>query len=498
MRISYIISMAVLLLVTAVCVAQSKGVVVDYNNPQKYVIGGVTVEGNNHFSQEQILQVTGLRKGMEVTVPSETFSSIVNRLWLQKFFEDVAVSVDSIAPSRDTAFFKVSIIERPRVSRWTFSGVKSGEQKELMDRLNLRRGGEFSDYVAKTATGIIKRYYKEKGFHNVDVQVNTKRDSVIRSAIRVQFAVDRGQKVKIKTITFKGADHVKESKLVRSMKKTRDARFRNFFSSKKFNEAEYSNDKRSLISAFNEAGYRDARIVKDSMYYIEPGKLQIDFEIDEGKQYFFRDITWVGNTKYSSEELSKRLRINKGDPYNKELLDRNLQYDPTGTDIYSLYTDDGYLFFRVIPIEIKVENDSIDIEMRVYEGKQARIGKVSLSGNTVTNDYVVMRELKTYPGELFSRDNVYRSAHGICAKKCRTSATHHFNSVYHVGRNLFQTINSRQGTDDRATVNQHLRIGSVKSVDAHLCKTAVLARIFDTHTRLERQALGNGRRSNTL
>ena len=194
------------------------------------------------------------------------------------------MSIDSIAPTRDTAFFKISIIERPRVSRWTFSGVKSGEQKELLDRLNLRRGGEFSEYVAKTATDIIKRYYKEKGFLNVEVDVNTKRDSVIKSAIRVQFAVNRGEKVKIKKITFTGADHVKETKMVRSMKKTRDARFINFFSSKKFNESEYDNDKRALISVFNEAGYRDARIVKDTMYYIEPGRLQSDFEIDEGKQ----------------------------------------------------------------------------------------------------------------------------------------------------------------------------------------------------------------------
>ena len=243
--------------------------------------------GGVKFAPQQILQVTGLHEGMEVTVPSEAFSSLVNRLWLQKFFEDVAVSVDSIAPSRDTAFFKISIIERPRVSRWTFSGVKSGEQKELMDRLNLRRGGEFSEYVANTATGIIKRYYKEKGFLNVDVDVNTKKDSVIRSAIRVQFVVNRGEKVKVKKITFTGNDHVKENKLARSMKKTKDARFISFFSSKKFNESEYENDKRAMISAFNEAGYRDARIVKDTMYYIEPGRLQIDFEIDEGKKYYF-------------------------------------------------------------------------------------------------------------------------------------------------------------------------------------------------------------------
>ena len=291
MRICRIVLLSLLMALSAPLWAQQSGssVEVDYNNPKKYIVGGVRLEGNEYLSPDQILQVVALQEGMEVTVPSEELSNIVSRLWMQRYFEDVAVSIDSITPTRDTAFFKVSIIERPRVSRWVFTGVKSGEEKELRERLNLRRGGEFSDYVANTSTDIIKRYYKEKGFYNVKVDVNTKRDTVIQSAIRVQFAVDRGEKVKIQKITFKGADHVKESKLVRSMKKTRDKRLQNFFSSKKFQEKEYDNDKRSLLAAFNEAGYRDARIVKDTMYYVEPNRLQIDFEIDEGRQYFFRD-----------------------------------------------------------------------------------------------------------------------------------------------------------------------------------------------------------------
>ena len=283
MRISKIISTSLLLLVTMGAWGQqnSGDVTVDYNKPKKYIVGGVEVEGTEYLNPTQILQVSGLQKGMTVTVPSEEMTAVVNRLWLQRYFEDVAVVIDSIVPATDTAFFKIRIIERPRVSRWTFSGVKSSEEKELMERLNLKRGGEFSEYVSKTSSDIIKRYYKEKGFLNVKVDVNTKRDSVVKSAIRVQFAVDRGEKVKIKTITFNGAESVKEGKLVRSMKKTRDARLMNFFSSKKFNEAEYDNDKRAMISAFNEAGYRDARIVKDTMYYIEPGRLQIDFDIEE-------------------------------------------------------------------------------------------------------------------------------------------------------------------------------------------------------------------------
>ena len=394
-----------------------KDVVVDYNNPKKYIVGGVTVEGNTYYSSEQIIQVSGLRQGMEVTVPSEDLSSVVNRLWLQRYFEDVALAIDSIAPTRDTAFFKISLVERPRVSRWVFSGVKSGEEKELRERLNFRRGTEFSDYIAKTSVDIIKRYYKEKGFLNVNVDVNTKKDSVIRGAIRVQFAIDRGEKVKIKTITFKGNDNVKESKLVRSMKKTRDGRLQNFFSSKKFNEGEYENDKRAMISTFNEAGYRDARIVKDTMYYIEPGRLQIDFEIDEGKKYYFRNITWTGNSVYSSDALNQILMINKGDVYDVVTLQKRLfgggkqsEYDVT-----KAYRDNGYLFFNIQPVELMVEGDSVDVELRIVEGKPATLNNIIINGNDLTNERVIRRQLFTSPGYLFSQTNFERSIREIAS-----------------------------------------------------------------------------------
>ena len=399
--------------------AQTKGsdVVVDYNNPKKYIVGGVKVEGNSYYSSEQILQVSGIRENMEVTVPSEEMSAIVNRLWLQRYFEDVALTIDSIAPSRDTAFFKISLIERPRVSRWVFSGVKSGEEKELRERLNFRRGTEFSEYISKTSVDIIKRYYKEKGFLNVNVDVNTKKDSVIRGAIRVQFLVNRGDKVKIKKITFNGNDHVKESKLVRSMKKTRDARLQNFFSSKKFNESEYENDKRAMISAFNEAGYRDARIVKDTMYYIEPGRLQIDFEIDEGKQYYFRDITWTGNSVYTSDALNQILMINKGDVYDVVTMQKRVfgggkqnEYDVT-----KAYRDNGYLFFNIQPVELNIDGDSVDVEMRIVEGKPAALNNIVINGNDLTNERVIRRQLFTRPGYLFSQSDFERSIREIAS-----------------------------------------------------------------------------------
>ena len=419
MRLYRLIFLTLFLTLSSSVWAQQSGadVTVDYNNPKKYIVGGVKLEGNEHFSPEQILQLTGLQKGMEVTVPSEEMTNIVKRLWGQRFFDDVSVVIDSLAPTRDTAFFKISIIERPRVSRWTFSGVKSGEEKELLERLNFRRGGEFSDYVAKTSTDIIKRYYKEKGFYNVKVDVNTKRDSVIKSAIRVQFAVDKGQKVKIKKITFNGVENVKESKLVRSMKKTRDARLQNFFSSKKFQEKEYENDKRALLTAFNEAGYRDARIVKDTMYYIEPNRLQIDFQIDEGKRYYFRDITWTGNSIYRSENLNEVLKIGKGDVYDMVTMQKRLfgggkqsEYDVT-----KLYRDNGYLFFNIQPVEMNVEGDSVDVEMRISEGKPATLNNIVINGNDLTNERVIRRQVFTRPGYLFSQSDFERSIREIAS-----------------------------------------------------------------------------------
>ncbi|MBO8484403.1 MAG: BamA/TamA family outer membrane protein, partial [Bacteroidetes bacterium] len=419
MRVRRIISLLFLAVVSFPVLAQNggEGIVVDYNNPKKYKVGGVTVEGNHYFSDKQIIQLTGLQKGLEVTVPGEDMSSIVNRLWLQRYFEDVSMVIDSIVPATDTAFFKISIVERPRVSRWTFSGVKTGEQKELLERLNLKRGGAFSDYVAKTASDIIIRYYKEKGFLLTKVDVQTKKDTVVKSAIRVNFAVDRGQKVKIKKITFAGNDHVKESKLARSMKKTKDMRILNFFSSKKFNEKEYDNDKRNLISAFNESGYRDARILKDTIYYISPNRLQIDFVVDEGRQYFFRNITWTGNSVYSSDDLNKILMINKGDVYDVVTMEKRLfgGGKQNEFDVSKLYRDNGYLFFQLQPVELNVEGDSVDVEMRIVEGKPATLNNIIINGNDLTNERVVRRQIFTRPGYLFSQTDFERSIREIAS-----------------------------------------------------------------------------------
>ncbi|MBQ9311246.1 MAG: outer membrane protein assembly factor BamA [Bacteroidales bacterium] len=397
--------------------AQESGVEVDYTRPQKYIVGGLSVEGNNYFSESQIIQLTGLQKGMEITVPGDELSGIVRRLWMQRYFEDVSMEIDHLSPARDSAYLKIVIIERPRVSRWSFSGVKTGERKDLQERLSLRRGGEFSDYVEKTSSDIIKKYFAEKGFLNCKVTAEVQKDTVIRQAIRVNFAVDKGQKVKVREINFIGNDHVSDFKLAKSMKKTKSAKLYNFFKSKKFDPKEYPNDKKLLISAFNEAGYRDARIVKDSLYEIEPGRLGIDITVEEGDKYYFRDISWTGNSVYSSEALNRVLAIKPGDTYDVVTMQKRLfgGGKQTDYDVSKMYRDNGYLFFRINPVETNIQNDSVDVEMRISEGKQATLNNIIINGNDLTSEKVVRRQIFTRPGDLFSQTTFERSIREIAS-----------------------------------------------------------------------------------
>ena len=390
MKFGRIFTLLALCFAPLIAGAQTEDVVVDYNNPKKYLIGGVSVEGNHYFSEQQIIQLTGMQEGMEITVPGEDISNIVKRLWLQRYFEDVALNIDHLSADGDSAYFKICILERPRVSRWTFSGVKSGEQKDLKDRLNLRRGGEFSEYVEKTSADIIKRYYFEKGFLNCQVKAEPQKDTVIKNAIRVNFAVDRGDKIKIKEINFIGNENVKDFKIAKTMKKTKSAKIYNFFSSKKFDEKEYLNDKKSALSAFNEAGYRDARLVKDTIYMLPPKKegkkanrLGIDLTFEEGDKYYFRDVTWTGNSVYTTDALNSILNIEKGDVYDQVSMQKRLfgGGKQNEYDVSKLYRDNGYLFFQLTPVETNIQNDSVDVELRISEGKQATLNNIITNHN---------------------------------------------------------------------------------------------------------------------
>lgn len=417
MKIRKIFALSALLFSALVSFAQEGGVEVDYNRPVKYKVGGISVKGNNYFSENQIIQLTGLEKGMEITVPSDELSGIVRRLWLQRYFEDVSMEIDHLSADRDSAFLNIVIVERPRVSRWSFTGVKSGEKKDLQERLNLRRGGEFSDYVEKTSSDIIKKYFAEKGFLDCQVKAEVVKDTIIKQAIRVNFAIDRGIKVKVQDINFIGNEHLKDYKLARSMKKTKSRKFYNFFHTKKFDPKEYPNDKKTLISAFNEAGYRDARIVKDSIYTIEPGRLGIDITVEEGDKYYFRDITWTGNSVYHADQLNQVLSIKPGDVYDIVTMEKRLRggVKQNEYDISKMYRDNGYLFFSVTPVETNIQNDSVDVEMRISEGKQATLNNIVINGNDLTSEKVVRRQIFTRPGNLFSQTDFERSIREIAS-----------------------------------------------------------------------------------
>ena len=418
MKYIRIFLLTVLIFLPVLVSAQNGGIEIDYNNPRTYVIGGVKVDGNTYFSDQQIIQVSGLKEGLEIGIPSDEISDVINRLWQQKFFEDITLAVDSLSARRDTAWLKISVLERPRVSRWDFSGVKSGEKKELQERLNLRRGGEYSEYVAKASSDIIKRFYTEKGFLNVDVTPRVQKDTMVKNAIRVTFDVDRKERVRIKTINFEGADgEISDFKLAKSMKKTKSNKIYNFFKSKKFSEKDYPDDKKGLISAFNEAGYRDARLVKDSIYYVEENRLGIDFKVDKGDKYYFRNITWTGNSVYGTEVLNEILDIKPGDVYDVVTMEKRLfgGGKESDYDVSKLYRDNGYLFFNITPVELNIQNDSVDVELRISEGKPAILNNIVINGNDLTSEKVVRRQIYTRPGYLFSQTDFERSIREIAS-----------------------------------------------------------------------------------
>ena len=409
--------MAAVLVLPQSLLAQNEVPEFNYGTPKKYVVGNVVVEGNTYFSDNQIVQLSGLYKGANVTVPGDDISNVLNRLWAQRYFRDVAVTADSISAAGDSIYLKIAIKERPRVSRWSYSGIKNGEKKDIMERLNLRRGGEFSDYVSKTSCDIISRYFKEKGFSNVKVTPEVQKDTIVRNAIRVNFKIEKGKKTKIKDIDFTGNDHISTYQLYRSMKKTKAKKWYNFFNSKKFNAKEYENDKKNIIQKFNEAGYRDARIVADSVYTLPDGRVSIGIKIDEGRKYYFRNITWTGNSVYTSDILNGVLRIEKGDVYDlvtmqKRLLGGGGQND---YDVSKLYRDNGYLFINIKPVELTIEGDSVDVEMRIVEGKQATLNNIIINGNDLTNERVVRRQIFTRPGYLYSQSDFERSIREIAS-----------------------------------------------------------------------------------
>lgn len=420
--------MLALLLMALPMVAHSQVVVggnteydFDYLTPKTYEIGGISFEGAENFDTRVVQLVAGLQVGDRVKIPGDRISSAIENLWKQGMFDDVQIRVSRI--QGNIAFLTIILRERPRMLKFAFSGVKKGEDKKLREEIQIKSGDVVTENMLRTSSNKIKGYFIDKGFSRVEVTPTTEADTSGR--LIVTFNVKRGKKVKIDSLIFEGNKEISTSTLKGKMQKTRDVHFRKslrfwkkvFWKKSRYMENDFREDLENIISYYNEEGYRDARIVMDTVWDTpasetkksDQDRLKVKVVLHEGRKFYFRNITFSGNTVYSDDVLRRSLRISKGDPYNKRLLEENLTYNPSGTDITSLYMDNGYLFFRATPVEVAVDNDSIDIEIRIVEDKQARIRNVSIEGNTITNDKVIMRELHTRPGDLFSREAMMRS-----------------------------------------------------------------------------------------
>lgn len=400
---------AILLIVSLSTYAQEKDSSsfkngIDFATPKQYVVGGVKITGLRFLDPQTLVNLFGVDEGKTITIPGDAISKGIKKLWKQGLFSDINVSV--VKQVGDTAFLNIDLVERPRVSKIAYNGVKKSEQESLKEKLTLRVGDQLTEYLLSNAATTIKKFYGEKGFRNVVVDIVQSNDTVVANGVRVTFNVDRLKKVKISDITFEGNIAIPDGKLRRAMKKTHRKDL-NIFKSAKFVASSYDEDKVKVIDYYNEKGYRDAKIISDSIYTVNDKRIGITIKVEEGPKYYFRNIVWVGNTKYPSEFLAAILKINKGDVYDKSLLEKRLSTDENS--VSTLYMDDGYLFFNVEPTEVRVEKDSIDLEMRIYEGKQATISKVIISGNTKTNEHVIRREVWTKPGELFSKSDIMRT-----------------------------------------------------------------------------------------
>ena len=368
-----------------------------------YYIRDVNIHGVQYLNPDILKSSAGLIPGDSIYLPSNFIANAISRLWSQRFFSDVKIGAEIEGDSLDLEVF---LKERPRVNNWDFEGISKGKKKDLLEKLKLKRGSELSDYVIDKNQKLIKAYWSEKGFRNTEVSTRITNDTLRPQMVNVTFLIDRKHKVKIGKINFTGNEQFKDKRLRRTFKKTHQKSI-NFFRGTKLNESDYENDKDLLIDFYNSKGYRNATIVSDSIYPISDKRLAIDLDISEGNKYYIRNVSWVGNSVYETDDLQRMFGVNKGDTYDKKSMHKRLgigkETDPEAMSVSSLYQNKGYLMSQIEPAETIIGADSIDIEVKVFEGKQFTINEVGITGNQRVDDEVIRRELYTRPGELYNR-----------------------------------------------------------------------------------------------
>ncbi|MGH1337700.1 MAG: outer membrane protein assembly factor BamA [Aureispira sp.] len=393
---------------------------IDYSTPQTYEIGGIEVAGANYTDPNGIVALSGLDVGKTIRIPSDQISKAIRKLWKQGLFVDVNINIQKVIG--DIVFLEIAVQEYPRFARHGYKGIPKGQHDDAnaATKRYLQKGRAATPAMKLHATQAIKEIYVEKGFLDVEIEVEEEEDKILKNSVRWIFNIKKGKRIRISEINFYGVNEVKKAKLYAAMKETKRNNLFAIFKPSKFIDKEYENDKKNIVMLYNNLGYRDARVIKDSVYLEEKGKrkrkvMKIDLHVKEGDEYLFGNIVFRGNTTYSDRVLKQVFGIKSGDVYNEELIQTRLNFDRNGRDISTLYMDNGYLFFRAEPIERGVRGDSVDLEIRISEGPVAIIDKVIIRGNDRTHEHVIRRELRTLPGNKFSRSDIIRSQREITA-----------------------------------------------------------------------------------
>ncbi len=379
----------------------------DYRQAKTFEIGGVTVSGAFYSDAKVIVAMTDLRVGDKIEIPGPKIQKAMKALLKLRLYNDVQIRL--VKTIGDVAFLDILVSEPPRLSRYSYRGVKKTHHDDLNEQINrfLIKGTVITESLKQNAVNVINQYFLEKGYLDVATRAEERKDTAKAISNELIFWVKKGERVKIKEITFTGNEAVKSRKLRKQLSETKEKS--RLFASSKFQQKNFEADKLELIKYYNSLGYRDAQTVEDTTWRDDKGLLHVQIDLKEGIQYHFGDIEWKGNSKYSTRTLNEILNVKKGELYNTNYLQKQLTFSPDGRDVSSLYMDNGYLFFQVDPVEVAVRNDTIDLEIRVFEGPQATIRNVMIAGNTVTKEHVIRRELRTLPGEKFSRSDIIRS-----------------------------------------------------------------------------------------
>ncbi len=391
--------------------AQQTPPLVDYKDKKTYEIGGITISGAETRDKNAIKSIAGLKEGAKIQIPGPLVPAAVKSLMKLRLFDDVQIIQERV--ENDVVFLKIVLIERPILSRWSYKGIKTSQHEDLNEFVKniLTKGGIVTDDQKELAKAKIREFYIGKGKLDVRVTVKEIPEETKANSIRIEFTIDQLDRVKVAEIEFEGNQSFSDRKLRKQFKKVK--RKGTLFKKSKFIDKEYKEDTKSLLTFYQNEGFKNIMIVSDTLFRNAEGQIVIQVKIDEGKRHFFRNIRWKGNSIYTDDQLYSVLGISKGDVYNPELLQNRLKFSQDGRDISSLYLDDGYLAFDVDPVEVAIENDSVDIEMRMFEGPQFTVDNVIIKGNDRTNEHIVRREIRTRPGQKFSRSNIIRSQREI-------------------------------------------------------------------------------------